>query len=445
MVANFVLADEINRAPAKVQSALLEVMAERHLSIGGKTFPMPDPFLVLATQNPIENEGVYPLPEAQRDRFLFKIVVEYPNVEEEREIVYRMGATPPEAQQVIDPDELVRLQGVASRVFVHHALVDYVVRLVVATRTPAEHGLSDVAGWVSYGASPRATLGIVGVRRGRSRSSAAATTSSRRTCSTSPPTCCGTGWCSPTTPSPTACRWTTSSPGSSVRCRCRRSARGPRAVLSTAGLPWPESSADHRRAGHERGRASRHGPGPARRGPRSTRVRNGHSMRADRRTALLAATGSLLLPRAGSAQTGVPDRDVLEALLARERELESAYAAAARRRVIDAGLARHLGRQEREHAEGLERTLAGRPRNPVASVAPPELNRALAGGRRPFLRYATALEEAAVAAYADAVTALRDEKLLQPLGSIMASQGQHLVLLRRELGISPLTRAYETG
>ena len=97
MVANFVLADEINRAPAKVQSAMLEVMAERHLSIGGKTFPMPDPFLVLATQNPIENEGVYPLPEAQRDRFLFKIIVEYPGVEEEREIVYRMGAEPPVA------------------------------------------------------------------------------------------------------------------------------------------------------------------------------------------------------------------------------------------------------------------------------------------------------------------------------------------------------------
>ena len=97
VVANFVLADEINRAPAKVQSAMLEVMAERHLSIGGKTFPMPDPFLVLATQNPIENEGVYPLPEAQRDRFLFKIIVEYPGVEEEREIVYRMGAEPPVA------------------------------------------------------------------------------------------------------------------------------------------------------------------------------------------------------------------------------------------------------------------------------------------------------------------------------------------------------------
>ncbi len=165
IVANFVLADEINRAPAKVQSAMLEVMAERHLSIGGKTFPMPDPFLVLATQNPIENEGVYPLPEAQRDRFLFKILVEYPNVEEEREIVYRMGSEPPVAKQVMDPGELSRLQGVASKVFVHHALVDYVVRLVVATRTPAEHGLADIASWVSYGASPRATLGIVAAGR----------------------------------------------------------------------------------------------------------------------------------------------------------------------------------------------------------------------------------------------------------------------------------------
>jgi MoxR-like ATPase len=165
VVANFVLADEINRAPAKVQSAMLEVMAEKHLSIGGKTFPMPDPFLVLATQNPIENEGVYPLPEAQRDRFLFKIIIEYPNLEEEREIIYRMGVDPPAAEQVIDPAELVRLQGVASRVFVHHALVDYVVRLVVATRAPGEHGLDDVAGWVAYGASPRASLGIVAAAR----------------------------------------------------------------------------------------------------------------------------------------------------------------------------------------------------------------------------------------------------------------------------------------
>ncbi|PVZ11710.1 AAA family ATPase [Actinomycetospora cinnamomea] len=161
VVSNFVLADEINRAPAKVQSAMLEVMAERHVSIGGETHPMPDPFLVLATQNPIENEGVYPLPEAQRDRFLFKILVEYPTADEEREIVYRMGVSPPSPHRVLDPGELRRLQDVAAQVFVHHALVDYVVRLVVATRAPAEHGMTDVGGWVAYGASPRASLGII--------------------------------------------------------------------------------------------------------------------------------------------------------------------------------------------------------------------------------------------------------------------------------------------
>lgn len=161
VVANFVLTDEINRAPAKVQSALLEVMAERHVSIGGKTYAMPDPFLVLATQNPIENEGVYPLPEAQRDRFLFKLLVGYPAPEEEREIIYRMGGVPPVAQPVLSAPELVRLQGVATEVFVHHALTDYVVRLIHASRTPAEHGLLDVASWLSYGASPRASLGII--------------------------------------------------------------------------------------------------------------------------------------------------------------------------------------------------------------------------------------------------------------------------------------------
>ncbi len=165
VMANFVLADEINRAPAKVQSALLEVMAERQVSIGGITHPTPEPFLVLATQNPIENEGVYPLPEAQRDRFLFKLQVDYPTVEEEREIVYRMGVHPPQPHRVLEPGELTRLQEVAAQVFVHHALVDYVVRLVVSTRVPAEHGLSDVAGWVAYGASPRATLGIVAAAR----------------------------------------------------------------------------------------------------------------------------------------------------------------------------------------------------------------------------------------------------------------------------------------
>jgi MoxR-like ATPase len=163
--ANFVLTDEINRAPAKVQSALLEVMAERQVSIGGVTHPLPDPFLVLATQNPIESEGVYPLPEAQRDRFLMKVLVDYPSPEEEREIVYRMGAEPPVAETVLGTDDLRRLQTTASQVFVHHALVDYVVRLVVATRSPREHGMEDVATWVSYGASPRASLGLIAAAR----------------------------------------------------------------------------------------------------------------------------------------------------------------------------------------------------------------------------------------------------------------------------------------
>ncbi|MEV0033296.1 MoxR family ATPase [Nocardia sp. NPDC050793] len=165
VVANFVLADEINRAPAKVQSALLEVMAERHVSIGGKTYPMPDPFLVMATQNPIESEGVYPLPEAQRDRFLFKVVVDYPSVEEEREIIYRMGVTPPEAKQILGPEDLIRLQKVAANTFVHHALVDYVVRVIAATRKPLDFGMADVANWIAYGASPRASLGIIAAAR----------------------------------------------------------------------------------------------------------------------------------------------------------------------------------------------------------------------------------------------------------------------------------------
>ncbi len=163
--ANFVLADEINRAPAKVQSALLEVMAERQVSLGGTRFPVPLPFLVLATQNPIESEGVYPLPEAQRDRFLMKINVDYPSAAEEREIVYRMGAEPPVATAVLSTDELLRLQRTTSRVFVHHAIVDYVVRLVVATRTPGQHGMPDVAQWVAYGASPRASLGLIAAGR----------------------------------------------------------------------------------------------------------------------------------------------------------------------------------------------------------------------------------------------------------------------------------------
>ncbi|BCB83379.1 MoxR-like ATPase [Phytohabitans suffuscus] len=162
---NFLLADEINRAPAKVQSALLEVMSEQQVSIGGETHEVPHPFLVMATQNPIEQEGVYPLPEAQRDRFLMKIIVGYPTDAEEREIVYRMGVSAPEPSAVFTPTELIGLQRKADQVFVHNALVDYAVRLVLATRTPTEHGIPDIAPLIQYGASPRASLGIVRATR----------------------------------------------------------------------------------------------------------------------------------------------------------------------------------------------------------------------------------------------------------------------------------------
>jgi MoxR-like ATPase len=159
--ANFVLTDEINRAPAKVQSALLEVMAERHVSIGGETFPAPDPFLVLATQNPIESEGVYPLPEAQRDRFLMKVLMGYPTPPEEVEIVHRMGVSPPVAREVLTLDDVLALQQAADRVYVDQAVVDYAVRLVMASRTPAAHGLPDLDELIAFGASPRASLGLV--------------------------------------------------------------------------------------------------------------------------------------------------------------------------------------------------------------------------------------------------------------------------------------------
>ncbi len=148
-----------------MQSALLEVMAERKISIGGKTYPLPKPFLVMATQNPIENEGVYPLPEAQRDRFLFKINVDYPSPEEEREIIYRMGVSPPEPKQILETGDLLRLQDVAANNFVHHALVDYVVRVVTATRRPEQFGMPDVKSWIAFGASPRASLGIIAASR----------------------------------------------------------------------------------------------------------------------------------------------------------------------------------------------------------------------------------------------------------------------------------------
>ncbi|GAC1317502.1 MAG: MoxR family ATPase [Acidimicrobiales bacterium] len=159
--SNIVLADEINRAPAKVQSALLEVMAERQVSIGGHTRKVPSPFLVMATQNPIESEGVYALPEAQRDRFMMQVVVSHPSYEEETEIARRMGIRPPEAEQVLSPEQLMTLQAAADDVFVHHAVQDYAVRLVMATRDPARWGLPTLAGQLALGASPRATLGLV--------------------------------------------------------------------------------------------------------------------------------------------------------------------------------------------------------------------------------------------------------------------------------------------
>src|SRR5688500_86725 len=159
--ANLVLADEINRAPAKVQSALLEVMAERQVSIGGTTHKLPTPFLVLATQNPIESEGVYPLPEAQRDRFLMKVTVGHPSMTEEMEIVRRMAVSPPHAEQVLTLDELIGLQGAVDGVFVHHAVGEYAVRLVMATREPERWGLPSLRPLLAHGASPRGSLGLV--------------------------------------------------------------------------------------------------------------------------------------------------------------------------------------------------------------------------------------------------------------------------------------------
>ena len=167
--ANFVLADEINRAPAKVQSALLEVMAEHQVTIGGATHHVPEPFLVLATQNPIESEGVYALPEAQRDRFLMKVLVDYPSPAEEVEIVRRMGVSAPRAAQVLDPQTVLELQQRADAVIVDPGVVDYAVNLVLATRDPVSMGLAELDGMIEYGASPRATIGLVRAGRARAR------------------------------------------------------------------------------------------------------------------------------------------------------------------------------------------------------------------------------------------------------------------------------------
>jgi MoxR-like ATPase len=162
---NFVLADEINRAPAKVQSAMLEIMAEKQVSIGGRTYPAPDPFIVIATQNPVESEGVYPLPEAQRDRFLLKVDVDYPRGNEEFEILRRMSVKAPEPNPVLDPEIVRTLQDQASAIFVHNLVAEYIVRLVLATRRPSDFNMPDLANVISIGCSSRATLGLVAAAR----------------------------------------------------------------------------------------------------------------------------------------------------------------------------------------------------------------------------------------------------------------------------------------
>ncbi len=166
LFANIVLADEINRAPAKVQSALLEAMQERQVSIGGQTFPLPEPFLVLATQNPIESEGTYPLPEAQLDRFLLKVHVGYPSRSEEREILQRMsGGEAIPVAPVLDPKVVLELRKVALGAHLDPRLADYIVDLVRATRDPQSVGLGSLGPLVAFGASPRASIALAQAAR----------------------------------------------------------------------------------------------------------------------------------------------------------------------------------------------------------------------------------------------------------------------------------------
>ena len=162
---NFLLADEINRAPAKVQSALLEVMQERQVTIGHTTHRVPDPFLVMATQNPIESEGTYPLPEAQVDRFMLKILVDYPAHDEELTVVHRSLGAPPELPQVLSLDDLRALQALVARIYVDPGVVSYAVTLAGATRSPADLGLPHLAPYISFGASPRGPISLVQASR----------------------------------------------------------------------------------------------------------------------------------------------------------------------------------------------------------------------------------------------------------------------------------------
>ena len=163
--ANLLLADEINRAPAKVQSALLEVMQERQVTIAGETHKVPSPFLVMATQNPIETEGTYALPEAQVDRFMMKVLVGYPTEEQEFVIVERVTGEPTSVSAVATTEQLAQLQHECRQIYVDSSLIQYAVKLVATTREPAKHGLPDLAKYLSFGASPRATIGLIEASR----------------------------------------------------------------------------------------------------------------------------------------------------------------------------------------------------------------------------------------------------------------------------------------
>jgi MoxR-like ATPase len=159
--ANLVLADEINRAPAKVQSALLEAMQERQVTIGDRTYPLPEPFIVMATQNPIEQEGTYPLPEAQIDRFMLMVKVGYPSREEERKIMDRMTSMEPsKASPIVTPGELLDAKKIIQQIYVDDKVKDYIVEVVFATREPNKHGLKDLAPLIEFGASPRASIAL---------------------------------------------------------------------------------------------------------------------------------------------------------------------------------------------------------------------------------------------------------------------------------------------
>ena len=165
VICNFLLADEINRAPAKVQSALLEVMQEGQVTIGPHAHRVPEPFLVLATQNPIESEGTYPLPEAQLDRFLMKVLVGYPSFEEERTVVRWSLGDAPKLRRILTPEDVLACGRLASQVFVDRLVVDYAVDLASATRSPERYGLADLAPYVEFGASPRGSINLVRAAR----------------------------------------------------------------------------------------------------------------------------------------------------------------------------------------------------------------------------------------------------------------------------------------